>query len=130
MKRCEWEDSLETGISDIDIQHRTLFNIAKILMDSLENNREDEVIDGILKELSRYTRYHTVTEAEYHIGPIENIEEHARTHEAFIVKVNGFKKLRKTMDNRDFAIFMHEFVCHWIEDHVKGMDMRDLPRKK
>jgi hypothetical protein len=47
MKKCEWDESLETGISEIDIQHRILFNIAKILLDSLENNREDEVIDGI-----------------------------------------------------------------------------------
>lgn len=130
MKISEWNESLETGISDIDIQHRVLFNIAKVLVDALENNREDEVIDGILKELVNYTKYHTVAEAEYHIGPGENVEEHAKTHEAFIVKVNGFKKLRKTMSNRDFATFMHEFVCHWIEDHVKGMDMRDLPKKK
>ena len=129
IKKCEWDETLETGISEIDIQHRVLFNISKILVDSLEKNREDEVIDGVLEELSRYTRYHTATEGVYHVGPEENLLEHAKTHEDFIVKVDGFKSLRKTMTNKEFVTFMAEFVCHWIEDHVKGMDMRDLPKK-
>ena len=130
MKKCEWSQSFETGISEIDIQHRVLFNIAKILMDSLENDREDEVIDGVLEELSRYTKYHTVTEAVYHIGPEENLREHQKVHDGFITRVDGFKKLRREMGNREFATYLAEFVCHWIEDHIKGMDMRDLPKKK
>jgi len=130
MEKCEWDESLETGITDIDIQHRVLFNILKILVDSLENNREDEVIDGILKELSRYTKYHTVAEAAYHIGSLENRAEHEKTHKDFITKVDGLKKLRKTMNNREFGSLMAEFICYWIEEHIRGMDMRDLPRKK
>lgn len=129
MKKCEWDQSLETGISEVDIQHRVLFNLAKILMDSLENDREDEVIDGVLDELTRYTIYHTVTESAYHIGSEKDLKEHQEAHEGFIVKVQAFKKERKEMGNKEFATFLADFVCHWIEDHIKGMDMRDLPKK-
>lgn len=129
MKKCEWDKSLETGISEIDIQHRVLFNIAKILIDSLENDREDEVLDGVVDELSRYARYHTATESAYHVGPPENLKEHAEVHENLVVKVDGFKKLKKEVGNKKCAETLAEFVCHWIEHHVKGMDMRDLPKK-
>ena len=129
MKKCEWDRSLETGISEIDIQHRVLFNLAKILIDSLENNREDEVIDGVLDELTRYTIYHTVTEASYHTGPEENLKEHQEAHESLINRVGKFNERRREMGNKEMASFLADFVCSWIEDHIKGMDMRDLPKK-
>jgi len=129
MKNCDWKKEYETGISEVDIQHRVLFNLAKILMDSIKNDREDEVIDGVVDELSRYTRYHTATEGSYHEGPEENLKEHAEVHEGFIVKVAAFKTLRKEMGNRDFAEYLANFVCDWIEHHVIEMDMRDLPKK-
>ena len=67
MKISEWNESLETGIVDIDIQHRSFFKLGKILLDAIDNNRESEVIEAILTELTRYTKYHTETEETYHI---------------------------------------------------------------
>ena len=130
MKKFEWDPKLETGISDVDIQHRVLFNIARILVDALENERENEVIDGILIELSRYTRYHSATEEDHHIGSEEDLAEHKSHHKQFISDVDGFKDLRKTMTNREFANYMLEFVQGWIKSHITQMDMRDLPSKK
>jgi hemerythrin len=129
MEKIEWDISLETGIAEIDMQHRRLFNIVKILIDALDSNREDEVIDSILDELTRYTKYHTVTEEPYHTGNEDQKDEHRNLHLEFIEKVSGFKKLYRKISKREFSEFILKFLIDWIENHIKDMDMRDLPKK-
>jgi len=126
MKKIKWDESVKTGISDVDIQHRILFNISKILVDSLENNHENDIIDSILEEIIRYAKYHTEFETKYHVESIENKEEHRKAHEEFINNVENLKKIKNNTNNREFAIFMNDFICDWIENHIKGMDMRDV----
>lgn len=130
MKIPEWNESFETGIVDIDIQHRSFFKLGKILLDAIDNNRESEVIEAILLELTGYTKYHIATEETYHKGSDENLEEHQKAHYEFIQKVSGFKKLYRKMGSKAFSEFMLEFLFLWIEEHIKSLDMRDLPRKK
>jgi hemerythrin len=126
MERVEWDISLETGITDIDMQHRILFNIVKILIDALENNREAEIIDSILDELTRYTEYHAFTEEKYHQGTDEELEEHRRSHKDFIEKVIGMHKIYREIGVRNFSVFILDFLTDWIKTHIMEMDMRDL----
>ena len=66
-----WNESLETGIIELDIQHRNLFNIFKILRDAIENKKSSLVIKYILEEVERYGAYHIDAEEsilrKYHV---------------------------------------------------------------
>jgi len=125
MKHIKWVDSYELGIPEIDIQHRVLFNIVKILIDSVENNREKEVIGGILEELGRYTVYHTVTEEGF-FGIGDNFKEHKLEHNKFKSDIAGFKAMYENQSDEEFCEMMLLYLESWIESHVTGMDRRDL----
>lgn len=103
--------------------------MGKILLDAINNNREGEIIETILKELERYTKYHATTEEAYHIGSKENLEEHQKAHADFIRMVSGFKKDYRKMGNKEFSEYILDFLIFWINDHIIGLDMRDLPKK-
>ena len=125
MQKLEWSEEFNIGIAELDIQHRILFNMGKILLDSIENDREDEVIEEIINELLNYTIYHTDKENEY-LGDSPNHMEHKGVHMEFRVKVSNFKQMNKTLPNKEFAEFMANFIIGWIQHHVLGMDHRDL----
>ena len=125
MKNVICKKSFELGIPEIDIQHRVLFNIVKILMDSVNENREEEVIGGILEELGRYTIYHTTTEeAFFGIGP--DFKEHKLEHNKFKEDIVGFKAIYENQSDKEFVEMMLLYLQSWIESHVTGIDRRDL----
>ena len=126
MEKCiKWNKRYELGIPELDIQHHQLFNIAKILVDAVNENRESEVIEGVLTELNRYTVYHTETE-ETLFGDTENFREHMETHATFKEEVAGFKELYETQSDKEFVEMMLLYIQNWIEHHVTGMDRRDF----
>lgn len=125
MKKLIWDKSYELGIPELDIQHRMLFNIVKILIDSVNQKREDEVIEKVLEELLRYTKYHTKTEEKYFENTLE-YEEHREEHNRFREDVARFKDIYESKTDKEFVEMMLLYLQAWIENHVTGMDRRDL----
>lgn len=125
MENVEWSESYELGIPEIDLQHRLLFNLVKILLDSIEQEREEEVIETILKELWSYSRYHTKAEEKY-FGDGENFDEHRETHKEFRKAIANFKAQYDDQSDEEFIEMMSLYLQAWLEDHVTGMDRRDL----
>ena len=111
MERIEWQESFELGIPEIDVQHRMLFNIVRILLDSIEQSRADEVIEEILEELGRYTHYHAETE-ERHFGEGENFEEHKEVHQKFKDDIAGFKAMYDDQSDEEFIEMMSFYYKH------------------
>ena len=125
MKCIRWSQSYELGIPELDVQHRMLFNIVKILVDSVNNSRESEVVEGVLDELGRYTLYHTETEETF-FEDTENHKEHIREHIKFKEEVAELKAIYENTPDKAFAEMMLLYLQSWIETHVTGMDRRDL----
>jgi hemerythrin len=125
MKNITWKQSFELGIPEIDIQHRVLFNIVKILVDSVDQSRENEVIEGVLGELKSYTRYHTETEEKF-FEDTENHKEHIEEHNKFKEEIAGFMEIYENTPDEEFVEMMLLYLQSWIENHVTGMDRRDL----
>jgi len=125
MKCIKWSKSYELGIPEIDIQHRMLFNIAKILVDSVNKGREEEVIEEILEELGRYTYYHAETEEKL-FDEGSNFDEHREEHQKFKDDIAGFKAIYDDKPGDEFVEMMTFYLQSWLENHVTGMDRRDL----
>jgi hemerythrin len=129
MTNILWKQSFELGIPEIDIQHKVLFNILKILIDSVKENREEEVISGILNELERYTIYHTISEESF-FGMGDNFKEHKLEHDRFKEDISGFRIMYENKSDNEFIEMMILYLQAWIENHVTGMDRRDLLENK
>lgn len=64
----KWQDKFNTGVENLDAQHRRLFAIANeaygLLKNDLRVDKYDDIV-AILTELRDYTQYHFQTEEEY-----------------------------------------------------------------
>lgn len=60
-----WDDSLNTGIPLIDIQHKTLFDLINYFNSMNDNDLNIEKISFIMESLENYIRYHFTTEEKF-----------------------------------------------------------------
>ena len=123
MELITWDDSLTTGISIIDAQHKVLINKLNKLNSSIKalNNSE---LNILLDELLEYTFYHFETEEDYFEEyNYENKEAHVKEHDGFR---KYLKKLLK-VDIKNDTNLQNEllnFLKNWVEHHIKDVDMK------
>ena len=112
----EWNDSLETGVEEIDSDHRCLISLAnRIHNAALAGNRE-EVADLVL-EFSNYCDDHFVMEEEF----MRDIHyphraEHKRDHDQMLADLD--KIMGKVCTNLDAGSVMADFIFGWTANHV------------
>lgn len=125
-----WDETFETGIIEVDIQHRNFFNIIKILNDSLAQKKSSMVIKYIIEEIERYGQYHTKSEEE--ILQKYNLfsEDHKIQHEIFKKGILQFKdKYISTKDNV-LAKEICDYLLSWIKNHILKIDKQDFSNLK
>ena len=121
-----WNESLETGIVELDIQHRNLFNIFKILRDAIDNKKSSVVIKYIIEEVERYGQYHMDAEEAILRKYQVLSENHYREHESFKKIVGDFKeKYIHTPDNV-LAEEISKYLYNWVTNHIMKIDMKDI----
>lgn len=126
MPNLLWDESLESGIVEIDIQHRNLFNIFKILDDAIENGKSSMVIKYIIDEICRYGSYHI--EAEENILKKYNIfsDKHAFEHISFKETVGKFREKYISTKDKVLAKEIYEYLYTWVTNHIMKTDKEEL----
>jgi len=126
MQKLEWNESLETGIVEIDIQHQNLFNIFKVLKDAIDNGKSSMVIKYIIDEIGRYGQYHMT--AEEGILKKYNLfsEKHTQEHEEFKNTVGKFREKYISTKDKVLAKEISEYLYTWVTNHIMKTDMEEL----
>lgn len=122
----KWKDEYKIGVSQIDEQHKKLFEICNNTYELLKNeiylDKYDKIIQ-LLNELREYTIYHFKSEEEYmkKIG-YKKLLSHKVYHTDFIEKINSMDF--KTIDEHQDATIIEilDFVLKWIENHILSID--------
>ena len=127
MKLVEWNASLDTGIHEIDTQHRRLVELLNDLYDAYINKHHDDIVAGAISELERYTDYHFTTEERLmQMYNFENTNKHIIEHRNFLSKVKSFKQtLNTATDNA--IIKLINFLRDWLINHIQGSDREYIP---
>lgn len=121
-KLVEWKDSYCIKISEIDEQHRKLFDILNQLYDSFLNGNTGSDIDLILDELEDYTIYHFEEEEKLFAKfNYSQTEEHVNQHESFISKIDEFKE-KINSKNSKVHLELINFLRDWIIKHILFSD--------
>jgi hemerythrin len=117
------DESLITGIKDIDEQHRLLFEAINRLS---EDQISFDQIRATMLDLEKYACEHFDTEEKYmHKYNYSDINDHAQKHRDFLEK---FKKIKILFDadnfSQEFLIELRTFLVQWITTHYKETDVK------
>ncbi len=125
MKSFIWGSYFETGLVDVDDQHRKLVELINCFGDKLVNNEiTNRDVEGVLQELVSYTRYHFAEEekmmAKYQLEQ-NHYDGHIAEHMNFIDDVVAIHQHRQEDNLADGAALL-EFLIHWLAYHILGSD--------
>ena len=124
----KWKDDFNTGINEIDLQHRKLFKLGSeiyvlaTLKDGLDHY--DEIIK-ILDELKDYAVYHFDFEEKYMSSKnFSDLDEHKKLHSAFIDKISSIES--KDIDDKQKTVLLQllDFTANWIGSHILKEDFK------
>lgn len=120
-----WIDNYLTGIDEIDLEHRELFEIIiklKKLIKSKQVTRKKIV--KIIKFLLNYTMFHFNSEEEY-MKEInyKDIVIHKNIHKHFTDKI--IEMLQDLKDKNDYDVMaLYNYLIKWLKNHIAVEDQK------
>ena len=123
MEIFRWSPLFETGLAEVDAQHRRLVELVNQLGRDADS-ATPEHIDRALNELAEYTVYHFSCEeaimAQDHVAPA-HAERHKETHRRFIRQVGDWLERRRTEETIGLGQML-EYLANWLVFHILGDD--------
>ncbi|SHJ89156.1 diguanylate cyclase [Malonomonas rubra DSM 5091] len=121
----QWKKELETGISDVDKQHKHMVDITNQFGSLLSQNNVDfEQLEKIFDELVSYTQYHFKTEEELMAGnhlDDRHISLHKQEHEGFLQDVSSLHN--DVISGKSSERNLFDFLLNWLVYHILGTDL-------
>ncbi|MBF0371018.1 MAG: bacteriohemerythrin [Magnetococcales bacterium] len=122
-----WDDSLLTGITVVDTDHKKLVVMVNELHEAMLAGDAKEVVSDILTRLATYTVEHFGREEEMfkRFGYPET-ESHLKEHQALVSEV---QRLIQRFEDGDFAVPIDLLTTarKWLIQHILGTDMNFGP---
>jgi len=125
----QWKKKYETGIEDIDTQHKTLVNTIYKANELLNQDYSLDNLQNITKELLNYTLYHFETEEEmmleynYDDYHPKEYEQHIKQHREFSSKVTALRTSLETGQLIEQEK-MIGFLINWLINHINRTDKK------
>lgn len=128
MAFLSWTPDLSVGITEIDNQHKKLFETINHFYEGLANPADNKkAIGELITAVKDYTVYHFKTEESY----LEKFHypetpKQKQLHREFIAKIDDVKS---RFDSGKMVISMEitAFLKDWITSHIKLEDMKYRP---
>ncbi len=125
MSRFDWDPDLETGIAQIDDQHRSLFALANHLYETVEGKEErDEMVEDAVYRLADYVVEH-FSDEEAMMARCEypELQVHHWLHEHLTAET--LRLVARYMNQEDvLPETLAPFIADWLRTHIRAEDMR------
>lgn len=122
-----WSANFQTGIDEIDEQHKVLVKLINRLALHLSDESQSELLDETFNELADYAVYHFQCEERIweRFFPKESpIKGHKETHSNFISTLTALKKEEETVELYQVTEHLLSFLVNWLAQHILDSDMR------
>ncbi len=128
MALFEWSGDYETGVREIDDQHRALVRLINELDETRSGGSTGSDALQVFDRLGDYIRYHFNAEERALVErglPEEALRAHKAQHDQFVHRVHRLGSLQRM---RSFAASdeLMDFLVSWLTDHILRRDRRDL----
>lgn len=125
MVPLEWDDALNTGINELDTQHKKML----LLLHELDRLRDtapthEQVYAGIL-DVMEFASVHFATEERYmtpHAANMKTYEQHVRQHKEFMESTLSLLA-RFRVEGKALSNEVYSLLNSWFVDHIKVMDI-------
>ncbi|OPJ60330.1 bacteriohemerythrin [Clostridium oryzae] len=122
----KWKDEYLVGITEIDEQHKKIFEIGERAYELLKNeiyiDKYDRII-AVINELREYAAFHFKWEEGYmtKIGYKRFFSQKVE-HDEFIKKINSVDLEKVDMNQDEYLLSIIEFIINWIGEHIIEKD--------
>lgn len=119
-----WSDAYNTGIQEIDEQHKTLVDLLNQLNSAIHQRKGSQACREILDHLAEYTRTHFLLEESLmRVSHYAGFEQHKQQHEDLIEQVKALQgKLDQGQASISFELL--HFLKVWLTTHIQESDKR------
>jgi len=122
MSLFQWNDGFSVGNSEIDGQHRKLFQLADRFHSAMAGGQGKVVLQQTLTELIDYTKHHFASEERLmQKSSYPEYRRHKAEHDALTSKVVQFRDEVAT-DRVVVTIDVLQFLKDWLVNHIGHMD--------
>jgi hemerythrin-like metal-binding protein len=126
MVLIQWIERYQTGIEEIDAQHKQLVGYINELYDAIQDGSGQETLGGTLSKLTDYAEYHFAFEEGLleELGYAE-LAAHRERHQEFIKLIEG---MIEDLDNGkpNMGDMLMVFMRNWLSKHILIDDMYAL----
>ncbi|PSF07129.1 diguanylate phosphodiesterase [Marinobacter fuscus] len=120
-----WNRNFETGLEDIDEQHRVLVSILNRLAWHFASDASELSTEHILEELLAYAAYHFEYEETIWneaMGGSDVARNHHDSHQMFFVRIQMFKQRDDPGEETLMELF--DYLTRWLAFHILESDRR------
>lgn len=125
MESFRWTSDFETGIAQVDQQHRQLINLINQIGHFLtENQTSPNQLKQLNTELHSYVKEHFQEEerlmAQYHIDS-RHLKPHVQAHHEFLNEVSKLNQLDQSAHDQQIKHLL-DYLIQWLAYHILGID--------
>jgi len=120
-----WDDNFNTGLDEIDQQHRKLVQLLNVLASHLAFHTDLPQLHTIIEELKAYTVYHFQAEEaiwQEYMPDEDDSVVHQQAHDRFIKTILQFQTDQLTKPNEDLVHDALAFLAKWLASHILETD--------
>lgn len=132
MGKWQWNTRLETGIVEIDNQHKELFKRIDRLELAVYKGTATDELGKMVEYLTSYLFEHLDAEEKIlRDCSYPDIAEHIKQHKEFRTLCSALlARYKETGPDNYLAIEIEKLMAKWCRDHILKMDMDYVPYVK
>ena len=117
-----WDDSYETGITEIDQDHKTLVNLINDLYEAMQDGSGGALLLPIFSALKHYTETHFTKEERYMVEcEAPGQEKHFQEHKLMMAKLADLES-RHRKGEAAISLPTLTFLRDWLKNHICVID--------
>lgn len=122
MQKLRWDPCLETGIEEIDWEHRRLLNIVNRLLDAMARGKGEAAVRPVSRDLARHAEEHFGHEEQYMRDmDYPDLDGHVAEHRELTRSLTQFVEGLDS-DTPPGARELAALMSHWLLDHILRCD--------
>lgn len=125
MALIEWRKEFETGIPDVDHEHRELVDLINELHDKIGAHADPQTVEAFLGEVfARISAHFALEETVMRKHRYDEYEEHKAEHEKLLDEIRDIMDDHAAGHFADYEERLASRVRDWFVNHFKTKDAR------